>query len=180
MTISKDKVVSIEYSLKNDAGELLDSSEGTGPLEYIQGHNNIIPGLEKALEGKTAGDKISVVVAPADGYGEHHDDLVIEVDKSQFQADGEIEEGMQFEAESENGSHIVVVTKVTDSKVTVDANHPLAGENLHFDVTVADVRDATEQELEEGLDYGCGCEGDCDSDECGSGGCGTGGCSCGH
>lgn len=186
MIIGKNKVVSIEYTLKDSTGEVVDSSEGHAPLDYIHGAQNIIPGLEKELEGKKAGDKLSVVVEPADGYGEYSKDLVIEVSKEQFPADAEIEEGMQFEADSETGGRLVTVVAVSDKTITIDANHPLAGEKLFFDVTVAAVREATDEEIAKGLfahsSCGCGDDDDCDcgDDDCGcsSGGCGSGGCGC--
>lgn len=191
MTITKDSVVSIEYTLTDDENEVLDSSEGTGPLEYLHGHSNLIPGLEKQLEGKKAGDAFKATVAPAEAYGEYQDRLVVEVERSQFPDDVEISEGMQFEAGGPEGSQIVTVTAVTDSKVTVDANHALAGETLHFDVKVVSVREATEDEKAHGLESagcGCGCGGgecgddcgcDCD-DDCDDDGCSSGGCGCGH
>ncbi len=183
MTISKDSVVTIEYTLTDDQNEVLDSSEGMGPLEYLHGHNNLIPGLEKELEGKKAGDSFKTTVAPADAYGEFQKELVVEVDRSQFPDDVEITEGMQFEAGGPDGSHVVTVTAVNDQKITVDANHPLAGETLHFDVKVVSIREATEDEKTNGLDQGCGCgcgdDCDCDDEECGHehghGGCGCGG-----
>lgn len=173
MTIAKDKVVSIEYTLTDDQNEVLDSSEGMGPLEYLHGRNNLIPGLEKELEGKKAGDTLKATIAPADAYGEYQDELVVEVERSQFPDDVEVTEGMQFEAGGPDGSRVVTVTEVNDAKITVDANHPLAGETLHFDVKVVAVRDATEDEKENGLKggCGCGCGDDCD-DDCESGGCG--------
>lgn len=184
MTIAKDKVVSIEYTLTDDQNEVLDSSEGMGPLEYLHGHNNLIPGLERELEGKKAGDTLKASIAPADAYGEFQDALVVEVDRSQFPDDVEITVGMQFEAGSPEGSRVVTVTEISDAKVTVDANHPLAGETLNFDVKVISVRDATEDEKANGLksECGCGCgdDCDCDDDECGSGDCGSGDCGCGH
>jgi len=190
MTIAKDSVVSIEYTLTDSENEVLDSSEGTGPLEYLHGHNNLIPGLEKELNGKKAGDTFKTSVAAADAYGEYQDELVVEVERSQFPDDVEITEGMQFEAGGPDGSRVVTVTAVNETKVTVDANHPLAGEVLHFDVKVVSVREATEKEKTDGLESsgcGCGCgEGgcgdDCDcDDDCGEeGGCGSGGCGCGH
>lgn len=190
MTITKDSVVSIEYTLTDDENEVLDSSEGVGPLEYLHGHNNLIPGLEKVLEGKKAGDSFKTAVAPAEGYGEYQDKLVVEVERSQFPDDVEIKEGMQFEAGGAEGSQVVTVTAVTDTKVTVDANHPLAGETLNFDVKILSVRESTEDEKVNGLESqhsGCGCGGDCgddcdcenDSDDEGCG-CGSGGCGCGH
>ncbi len=185
MTISKDSVVSIEYTLTDSENEVLDSSEGTGPLEYLHGHNNLIPGLEKELNGKKAGDTFKTSVAAVDAYGEYQDELVVEVERSQFPDDVEITEGMQFEAGGPDGSRVVTVTAVNESKVTVDANHPLAGEVLHFDVKVVSVREATEKEKTDGLESsgcGCGCgEGGCGDDcECDDEGCGSGGCGCGH
>lgn len=182
MTISKDSVVSIEYTLTDDENEVLDSSEGTGPLEYLHGRNNLIPGLEKHLEGKGAGDTFKVSVAPADAYGEYQDELVVEVARNQFPDDVEIVEGMQFEAGSPEGSRVVTVTEVNGDKIKVDANHPLAGETLHFDVKVISVRESTEDERTNGLDQGCGCGcgGDSCGDDCGDEcGCGDG-CGCGH
>lgn len=180
MTITKDSVVSIEYTLTDDQNEVLDSSEGMGPLEYLHGHNNLIPGLERELEGKKAGDEFKVTVKPEDGYGVYHDELVVEVDRAQFPADVEIEEGMQFEAGGPNGSQVVTVTEINDTKVKVDANHALAGESLFFDVKVVTVRESTEKEKTEGLHNECGCDhDDCGDGDCGSDGCGCG-CGCGH
>ncbi len=187
MTISKDSVVSIEYTLTDDQNEVLDSSEGMGPLEYLHGHGNLIPGLEKELEGKKEGDNLKVTVAPGDAYGDYQDELVVEVERKQFPDDVEITEGMQFEAGSPDGSRVVTVTSVDGDKITVDANHPLAGETLHFDVTVKSVREATDDEKANGLNQGCGCGcGDGCGDNCGddcdcgdSDGCGDG-CGCGH
>lgn len=183
MTIAKDSVVSIEYTLTDDQNEVLDSSEGMGPLEYLHGHNNLIPGLEKELEGKNVGDSFKAVVKPEDAYGEIQKELVVEVDRAQFPDDVEITVGMQFEAGGPDGSRIVTVTDVKDNKITVDANHPLAGETLHFDVKVVSIREATEQEKAEGLESacGCGCGDDCDcDDDCGHEGHGDCGCGCGH
>ena len=178
MTISKDKKVSIKYILKDAEGEIIDSSEDAEPLEYIHGNGHLIPGLEAALEGKSAGEKLSVAVAPEDAYGEREEELVFPVPRSNF--DGtEIEVGMQCDAASPEGSHVVTVVEVNDEQVTVDANHPLAGETLYFDVEIIDVREATPEELEalNQPSCGCGCGRDDDDDcDCGSGGCG---CGCG-
>ncbi len=182
MTITKDSVVTIEYTLTDNDNEVLDSSEGVGPLEYLHGHSNLIPGLERHLEGKAAGDSFKVSVEPADAYGDYQDDLVVEVARNQFPDDVEIEPGMQFEAGSPEGSRVVTVTEINGDKVKIDANHPLAGETLHFDVKVVGVREATEDEKANGLDQGCGCGcGDgCGDDDCGDDcGCGSG-CGCGH
>lgn len=183
MTISKDSVVSIDYTLTDNENEVLDSSEGSGPLEYLHGHDNLIPGLERELEGKKAGDTFKAVIKPEDAYGEYQENLIVEVDRSQFPEDVEIEEGMQFEAGGPDGSRVVTVTKIDGGKVTVDANHPLAGETLNFDVKVVSVREATDEEKESGLrdQCGCGCGDDCDCDDnCEGEEHGSCGCGCGH
>lgn len=154
MQISANKVVSIDYTLTDDSGAVIDTSEGRGPLAYLQGHGNIIPGLESALEGKSAGDALQVSVAPADGYGERDDTLSQEVPRQMFENADEIQVGMQFQTASEHGMHIVTVTAIDTDNVTVDANHPLAGQTLNFDVKVVEVRDASEEELEHGHVHG--------------------------
>ena len=194
MNITKDRVVTIDYSLRDKAGALIDSSKGGDPLVYLHGNENIVPGLEKHLEGKVAGDSVSCVVAPADGYGERNEELVLTISKNDFGPGTKVEPGMQFEAHGEEGVQIVTVVKVEGDNVTIDANHPLAGEDLHFDVKVVDVREATEEELSHGhvhASHGCGggcgdggcdecgCEGDCGDDGCDDGGCVGGGCGCG-
>ncbi len=149
MNITNGLVASFHYTLKNPAGEVLDSSEGNEPLAYLHGAHNIVPGLEAELEGKTVGDKISAVVTPEGGYGVKHDGLIQEVPRSAF-GDQPVEPGMRFNAETDQGPRMVVITAVTDDTVTVDGNHPLAGETLHFDVEITDVREATPQEAEHG------------------------------
>ncbi|MFP4329163.1 MAG: FKBP-type peptidyl-prolyl cis-trans isomerase [Alkalispirochaetaceae bacterium] len=151
MKVEKNKVVSINYTLTDDSGEVLDSSEGGEPLAYLHGQGNLIPGLETELEGKSEGDNFRTAIDPADGYGEYNDALIAEVPRDRFTGVDEINVGMEFQAQtSDGGSQIVRVTEVSDEAVKVDANHPLAGQTLHFDVTVAGVRDATEEELEHG------------------------------
>ncbi len=156
MQISDNKVVSIHYTLTNDAGEVIDSSEGREPLPYLAGAGNIIAGLESALEGKSVGDKLDVRVAPEDGYGERHEQMIQEVPRSAFDGVDDIQVGMHFQAQSDHGPVSVVVTALTDETVTVDGNHPLAGEHLNFAVEVVDVRDASEEELEHGHVHGPG------------------------
>lgn len=154
MQISANKVVSIDYTLTNSEGAVIDSSEGRGPLAYLQGHSNIIPGLETALEGKNIGDALQVTVAPADGYGERDDSLTQAVPRNMFENADEIQVGMQFQTQTEQGPHIVTVISTDDENVTVDANHPLAGQTLNFDVKVVEVRDASPEELEHGHVHG--------------------------
>ena len=156
MQIAKNAVVSIEYTLTGPDGKVIDTSEGHEPLVYLQGAGNIIPGLERELEGKGVGDALSVSVAPADGYGERRDQLVQEVQRQSFQGVEKIEEGMQFQANTPQGPRVVRVTKVAGNRVTVDANHPLAGIPLKFDVKVVDVRAATDEELQHGHAHGPG------------------------
>lgn len=156
MQITKDAVVTIHYTLKNDAGETLDSSAGSDPLAYLQGNGNLIPGLENALEGKQAGDKLSVKIAPKDGYGEYDNALVQQVPRRSFKGIANVQAGMQFQVQSPQGPRMVTVSKVIGDMVTVDGNHPLAGQNLNFDVEVTDVRAATEEELAHGHVHGPG------------------------
>jgi len=150
MQIANDCVVSIHYELTNDAGEVLDTSAGGEPLTYLQGAHNIIPGLENQLVGRKSGDRLDVTVQPEDGYGTHQPQLVQEVPRDAFPDPDSIELGMRFTAESEQGNVSVVVTELSDSHITVDGNHPLAGQVLHFAVSVDDVRAATEEELDHG------------------------------
>ncbi len=157
MQISENKVVSIDYTLKNDQGQVLDSSSGRGPLAYLQGHQNIISGLESALEGKAAGDSVQVTIPPAEAYGERDESLSQAVPRQMFQDADNVQVGMQFQTTSEQGaSQIVTVTGVDPEHVTVDANHPLAGETLTFDVTVVDVREPTQEEMDHGHVHGPG------------------------
>lgn len=157
MQIAADKVVSIDYTLTNDAGEVIDSSAGGDALTYLHGADNIVPGLERALEGKAAGDEVNVVVEPQDGYGEYQPELIGTVDRSMFEGVDELEAGMQFHAESPDGDmQIITVREVDGDDVTIDGNHELAGERLTFKVNVVDVRDASEEELAHGHPHGEG------------------------
>ena len=155
MAIENNSVVSMHYVLTNDAGEQLDSSEN-GPLTYLHGHSNIIPGLESALTGKAVGDKLNVDVEPAEAYGVRSEELVQEVPRSAFEGIDQVEPGMQFQAQTPEGAQMITVTKVEGDQVTIDGNHPLAGVTLHFEVEVAEVRDATEEEIAHGHVHGPG------------------------
>ncbi|MGK0291186.1 MAG: FKBP-type peptidyl-prolyl cis-trans isomerase SlyD [bacterium] len=161
MEISDKAVVGMDYTLTDQAtGNVLDSSDGGQVLEYLHGANNIIPGLEKALEGKKVGDHIDSIVAPEEAYGVRHDDLIDTVPLELFEGIEKIEIGMQFEAPVEGGLQVVTVTGVEGEKVTIDGNHPLAGMTLNFSVDVKAVREATADELENGRPHqegGC-CE----------------------
>lgn len=149
MQIGPNSVVSIDYELTNDAGEILDASAGE-PLVYLHGAHNIIPGLENQLTGKSSGDQLKVTVQPQDGYGVHQPEMVQDVPRNAFPDGAGITVGMRFNAQSEDGMVSVVVTAVGPDTVTVDGNHPLAGQVLHFAVTITDVRAATEEELAHG------------------------------
>lgn len=155
MEIINNKVALFEYTLTNSAGETLDASNGN-PLAYLHGHGNIIPGLEKEMEGKTVGDKFSANIAAADGYGERQDALVQIVPSEMFQGVDTLEIGMRFEAQSEYGTHSVEITNIDGDQVTVDGNHPLAGIDLTFEVEITGVRDATDEEIEHGHAHGPG------------------------
>ena len=151
LMIGDKMVVSMDYTLTDGDGKVLDSSDGTEPLSYLHGAGNIIPGLEKALIGKVADDTMKVEVAPADGYGELAPELTRVVDKAAFEGVETLEAGMSFEAQGPNGEvQRVVIAKVEGDQVTVDGNHPLAGVTLNFDVKIISVRDATEEEMSHG------------------------------
>ena len=150
MVIADRKVVSIHYKLTNDDGQLIQESSADSPLSYLHGARNIIPGLESALDGKSEGDKLSVSVGPEQAYGPRNDALIQELPRNVFEGIDDIQEGMQFQAHSEQGSQVITVTKVDSDRITVDANHPLAGQTLNFEVEVESVREATEDEVEHG------------------------------
>jgi len=156
MQIATDAVVSIHYTLTDDAGETLDSSAGGEPLAYLHGKGNLIRGLEDALTGKQAGDKLQVTVAPANGYGEYDKALIQNVPRRSFKGVGNVQVGMQFQVQSPQGARMVTVTRVAGDMVTVDGNHPLAGKNLNFDVEITEVRTASEEELAHGHVHGPG------------------------
>ena len=151
LMIGKHSVVSIHYTLKGDDGEVMDSSEGGEPLAYLHGANNLIPGLEDELQGKTAGSKFQTTLEPKDAYGDVNDDFVQTISKQMFQGAEEVQPGMTFIAQGEGGQQRQVrVVEVDGDDVTIDANHPMAGKTLHFDVEVVEVREATPQEVEHG------------------------------
>jgi FKBP-type peptidyl-prolyl cis-trans isomerase SlyD len=154
MAIKQDSVVSIHYTLKDDEGTVIDSSASGEPLPYLHGHGNIVPGLERELEGKAVGDKVNVTVAPVDGYGEYNKDLVQRIPRRALKGISNVKVGMRLHAQTEEGPQTVTITNITGDMVTIDGNHPLAGKNLNFDVEVTDVRDATEEELEHGHVHG--------------------------
>jgi FKBP-type peptidyl-prolyl cis-trans isomerase SlyD len=153
---TQNKVVTIHYTLTDKAGEILDTSSGQDPLSYLHGRGNIIIGLERALEGKKTGEKLRVTIAPKDGYGEIDESLVMQIPRSAFKDIKHLEAGMQFQIKGNEGPRVVTVTDIQEAEVTVDGNHPLAGEELTFDVEITGVREATEEELSHGHVHGAG------------------------
>jgi FKBP-type peptidyl-prolyl cis-trans isomerase SlyD len=157
MLIAANKAVSIDYTLTNDAGEVIDSSAGGAPLAYLQGAGNIIVGLEKALEGKQAGDELTVSVEPQEAYGEYSAELVATLGRDMFEGVDQMEVGMQFHASApDGGMQIVTVRALEGDDVIVDGNHPLAGQRLTFAVKVVSVRDASAEEVAHGHIHGEG------------------------
>ena len=151
MNISEGCVVTIQYTLTNDAGEILDTSDGRGPLTYLHGYGGMIPGLEQQLETRAMGESLQADVLPEDAYGLPDPDLIHEVPRDALEGIDNLEVGMQLQSEDEEGRTIALqVDTITDSHVTLNANHPLAGETLHFAVTIDHVREATAEELEQG------------------------------
>ncbi|NCO19802.1 MAG: peptidylprolyl isomerase [Gammaproteobacteria bacterium] len=150
MQASADTIVKIDYTLTSNDGEVIDSSEGREPLAYLHGHGNIIPGLEKALEGKTEGEELTVQVEPEEAYGVHRPELVQQVSIEAFAGIDKVEPGMRFNADSAQGPLVVKVTNIDGDQVTIDANHELAGKQLNFAVSVREIRAASEDELETG------------------------------
>jgi FKBP-type peptidyl-prolyl cis-trans isomerase SlyD len=151
MKIGENSVVSIDYTLKGDDGTVIDTSEGREPLSFVFGIGTIIPGLEKELDGKTAGETFAVTIAPEDGYGEYDDSRMVEVPKEHIEGADGMSEGVQVQAQREDGGiEILTVASIGEKTVILDGNHPLAGKNLHFNVDVKKVREATKEEIEHG------------------------------
>jgi len=156
MPIKQDSVVSIHYTLRDDAGQTIDSSTGGEPLAYLHGHGNIVPGLERELEGKSAGDKLSVTVSPAEGYGEYDRQLVQKIPRRALRGVTQVRVGMQLHTHTPQGPRAVTVTQIVGDMLTLDGNHPLAGKNLHFEIEVTGVREPTPEELAHGHVHGAG------------------------
>jgi len=156
MQIADNSVVSFHYTLTDDTGQVIDSSEGREPLTYMHGTGQIVPGLEKVMTGRVAGDQFKVDVVPEEGYGAHHPELVQELPREAFQGVQDIEPGMQFQGHGPQGVINVTVTKIDGDTVHIDGNHPLAGQNLHFDIEVTEVRAASAEELSHGHVHGPG------------------------
>lgn len=200
MKAAKETVVAIEYTLKDDQGNVIDASGDRGPMEYLHGAQNIIPGLEQQIEGLTAGESRSVTVPPELGYGEFNEKLIQRVPLSSFGGHA-VQPGMRFHAETNLGMRVLMIREVLDQEVVLDGNHELAGKTLHFDIKVVSVRAAELSEVahghphssggccggggcgsEEGSEGGCCGGGSCseESEPKSEGGCGSGGCGCSH
>jgi FKBP-type peptidyl-prolyl cis-trans isomerase SlyD len=158
MQIANNTTVSIHYALTNDSGEELDSTLGGEPMVYLHGSGNIISGLEKALHNKSVGDKFSVRIEAADAYGEINDDMVQVVSREMFDGIDNLEIGMQFRAAVNSGSDIITVVHIEGDDITVDGNHPMAGQALNFDIEIVAVRLATKEEISHGHIHGAGCK----------------------
>ncbi|MDG1580175.1 peptidylprolyl isomerase [Pseudomonas sp. GOM6] len=157
MQIAANKAVSIDYTLTNDAGEVIDSSAGGAPLVYLHGAGNIIVGLEKALVGKQVGDEVTVAIEPGEAYGEYSAELVATLNRSMFEGVDQLEVGMQFHASGpDGGMQIVTIRDIDGDDVIVDGNHPLAGQRLNFQVKIVNVREASAEEVAHGHIHGEG------------------------
>jgi FKBP-type peptidyl-prolyl cis-trans isomerase SlyD len=151
MQVIKDAVASIHYTLKNDEGMVLDTSEGREALPYLHGAGNIVPGLEAALEGKTVGEEVQVRIEPAEAYGEKNDQMIQTIPREHMPEGVELQVGMQLQAQTPDGqAQVVTIVALTNTDVTLDGNHPLAGVALNFAVEIVDVRKATQAEISSG------------------------------
>ncbi len=153
MPIAQNDVVTIHYTLRDDSDRVIDSSASGQPLTYLHGHGNLIPGLERELAGKNVGDRLKTRIAPADGYGEHDKAMVQQVPRRALKGIANLKVGMRLQA---GGHHTVTVTHIAGDMVTLDGNHPLAGQNLNFEVEITAIRAATEEELAHGHVHGDG------------------------
>ncbi len=150
MKVEDQKVVGIEYTLKNTEGEVIDSNSGEDLLHFIQGSGNIVPGLERAMAGRTEGDRFEVRIVAADGYGEYDEERIRRIPRARIKNLGAVEEGMTLQMRGPHGEEMLTVTSVSEEEIVADGNHPLAGQDLHFTIRVAEIRDATSEELEHG------------------------------
>ena len=156
MKIAPGSVVAFDYTLTDDDKDIIDSSAGSEPLAYIHGEGQIVRGLEKSMEGRSAGESFKISIAPEEGYGVHDPENISVVPADQIEGGEELEEGMQLHTEGEFGEQTVIITRIVGNDVTIDGNHPLAGITLHFDVTIREVRNATKEELDHGHVHGPG------------------------
>lgn len=172
MSLTKNKVASVAYTLTNAEGQVIDQASKESPMVFIHGVGGMIPGFEKELEGKSVGDSFSLVVQPADAYGELNDALTEDVPREMFEGipDEKLVAGAQFQASTDVGVEVITIVGVDGDTIKIYGNHPLAGETLHFEVEILDIRDATEEELAHGHVHATG-GGNCGSDKSESSGC---------
>jgi FKBP-type peptidyl-prolyl cis-trans isomerase SlyD len=157
MALQKKKVVTFNYTLKGENGEMLDSTEKGGPFSFVTGNLQVLPGLEDALSSMIIGSKKNIKLAAADAYGEYDEGAVQKVKRNLFPEEAELEIGSSYFAHSPEGQHLqFIVTEIDNDIITVNFNHPLAGKNLEFDVELIDVRDATAEEISHGHVHGPG------------------------
>ena len=150
MQVEKNKVVEIDYTLTDEGGRVLDSSDGGEPLSFIFGIGDLIAGVENALEGRSSGERIEITVPPETAYGLRDDSLLLTIERDKFGEVEELKEGQRFRMETPEGPMAFTVVKIDEAEVLVDGNHPLAGMTLNFDITIQSVREATTEELEHG------------------------------
>jgi FKBP-type peptidyl-prolyl cis-trans isomerase SlyD len=157
MAIGANKVVTLNYDLSDDKGNLIQSTKEQAPFVYLSGNNQILPKLEQAVDTMIIGSKKNITLNSSDAYGDYDEKAVQQVKKEEFPADADLKAGMEFMAQSPDGNPIpFVIKEVLDEEITIDFNHPLAGKNLNFDVQLVDVRDATAEELQHGHVHGAG------------------------
>ena len=156
MKVEDKKVVAIEYTLKNAQGEVLDTNKGEELLYFIQGEGNIVPGLEKQMAGKSSGDSFEALVKAADGYGVYDDEKIRRIPRAQMKHLKGLKEGMSLQMRGPEGVEMLTVTSISDDEVVADGNHPLAGQDLHFQIRIGEIRDATKDELAHGHAHGPG------------------------
>ena len=180
-SIAKDSIVELHFTLKNGAGEVLDSSEGQEPLLYLHGHQQMLPALEAQLNGKKQGDKLDTVIEAKDGYGTREEELLMEVPITEFGESPELTVGMQFVAQGVEGAQdrLATIKALNGDMVTVDMNHPLADVDLHFDVEVFSTREATAEEISHGHAHGPNGHHHHEEEAPQEEGCGSG-CGCSH
>ena len=148
MKVEKDYIITIQYILKDEAGQLGDTSTGEEPLEYLHGHGLMLPGVEKALGGKSKGESVAVWIDPEEGFGKRNEENIIELSRLDFEGNPEIESGMEFDIEDDDGEGIITVLSVDGDTVLVDRNHPLAGKKLYVEAEIIDIKKAEKWEIE--------------------------------
>jgi len=146
----KPDVFTVHYVLKNKIGELVDTSEGSEPLHFVYGSEDIVKGIQEAVKDRNAGDCLEVTVPPSMAYGEHREDLVRKIPRSMFEGVANLQVGMKFQTSTGDNAQIVQVMGIDGNLIRVDANHPLAGFTLYFDLEIIERREATDEEIAQG------------------------------